>query len=471
MPRSEPATLWGLTAAAGLPAHRFIADAQSRVALHDLASAGTLDVPAEAMRGRCVVISSARQLIGALVLLQLDGVAARIVLCPPDLAADHLAAVMTEAQATAIVSDEAGCSAQPSAACAGATLFAACHAEPRPSEDHRRRPRAARRSATEWLLLTSGTSGRPKLVVHTLDSLTAPLRGAATGVDGAVWSTFYDIRRYGGLQILLRALTGGGSILLRDPREGLADFLDRAGALGVTHMSGTPSHWRLALMSGAADRMAPRYIRLSGEPVDQAILNQLAAAFPAATVAHAFASTEAGVAFDVRDGLAGFPAGVIGADRGGVDLRVENGSLRIRSPGMARGYLGGSRPLADRDGYIDTGDLVELHDGRYRFLGRREGVINAGGRKVHPEEVEAVINRQPGVQMARVRARPSPITGALVVADIVMQPAAVGSFDRIRAQVLAACRASLEPYKVPSMLKPVASLDIAQSGKLLRRHA
>ena len=99
-------------------------------------------------------------------------------------------------------------------------------------------------------------------------------------------------------------------------------------------------------------------------------------------------------------------------------------------------------------------------------------MINVGGQKVHPEEVEAVINRVPSVQMARVRAQRSPITGALVVADIVLQPSAAGqSFERIKAEIVAACRAALPAHKVPAMLRAVASLDIAASGKLVRRHA
>ena len=80
----------------------------------------------------------------------------------------------------------------------------------------------------------------------------------------------------------------------------------------MTHISGTHSHWRKALMSGGVNAMAPTYVRLSGEIADQAILDHLHRTFPASNIAHAYATTEAGVGFDVRDGKAGFPASLIG---------------------------------------------------------------------------------------------------------------------------------------------------------------
>ena len=80
----------------------------------------------------------------------------------------------------------------------------------------------------------------------------------------------------------------------------------------------------------------------------------------------------------------------------------------------------GAPALADDDGFVDTGDIVERRGERYYFVGRRGGIINVGGLKVHPEEVEAVINRHPQVRMSLVRPKRSPITGAIVVADVVL---------------------------------------------------
>jgi len=309
-----------------------------------------------------------------------------------------------------------------------------------------------------------------------LASLAGPIDGDRLLTVPAVWSTFYDIRRYGGLQILLRALLGGGSLVLSSAAESTADFLIRAGARGVTHLSGTPSHWRRALMSPSAHRIAPHYVRLSGEIADQAILGHVRACYPEARIAHAFASTEAGVGFVVDDGLAGFPASLLTQRGAEVELKVEEGSLRIRSARTAIRYLGSSgEPLADRDGFVDTGDIVELRGARYHFVGRRGGIINVGGLKVHPEEVEAVINGHPQVQMSVVRTRKNAITGALVVADVVLRTAPdsaeSGRVAELEREILQRCRDALPRHKVPAAIRFVRFLGVAGTGKVVRQHA
>jgi acyl-coenzyme A synthetase/AMP-(fatty) acid ligase len=154
-------------------------------------------------------------------------------------------------------------------------------------------------------------------------------------------------------------------------------------------------------------------------------------------------------------------------------MKVEGGSLRIRSTRTAHAYIGRkAAALTDSDGFVDTGDMVELRGDRYYFVGRRGGIINIGGLKVHPEEIEAVINRQPEVRMSRAKSRRSPITGGIVVADVILADNVDPSrSDEIRARILADCKASLAPHKVPAVIKFVASLDITAAGKLARHDA
>jgi acyl-coenzyme A synthetase/AMP-(fatty) acid ligase len=276
------------------------------------------------------------------------------------------------------------------------------------------------------------------------------------------------------LQIFLRAMLGTGSLILSSADETVAAHLTRLALRGVTHISGTPSHWRRVLMSGAAGAIAPSYVRLSGEIADQAVLDNLHATYPHAAIGHAYASTEAGVGFDVNDGLEGFPASYIDGRGTAVEMKVESGSLRIRSRRTASRYIGTrGLNLFDNDGFVDTGDMVERRGDRYYFVGRRGGIINVGGLKVHPEEVEAVINSHGDVSMSLVRARRSPIIGAIVSADVVLREGAgpvVLRRDEIKAEILEICRESLAEHKVPVTIRFVPSLAVTAGGKLSRAH-
>ena len=168
-----------------------------------------------------------------------------------------------------------------------------------------------------------------------------------------------------------------------------------------------------------------------------------------------------------------FPPSLIGRTGDGVEMKVEDGSLRIRSTRTAHAYVGrDAAALTDGDGFVDTGDMVELRGDRYHFVGRRGGIINIGGLKVHPEEIEAVINRHDEVRMSRARSRKSPITGSIVVADVILADGCETiRADEIRKKILADCRAQLPPHKVPAMIKFVDALDITTAGKLARTDA
>jgi acyl-coenzyme A synthetase/AMP-(fatty) acid ligase len=413
-----------------------------------LATGSTLGGDLESFRGRSVLLAMREQLSSALALLELDGVARRLVLCTPDLTPEQLAGVRATAEADIVLDSVA--------------------AQPTPQPLRRRAT-----EATEWILLTSGTTGAPKLVVHSFDSLAGALPRHPPSTKPMVWSTFYDIRRYGGLQIYLRAVLSGSPLVLSSAGEPTREFLARAGAHEVTHISGTPSHWRRALMSGETALISPEYVRLSGEVADQTVLDSLRAAYPHARVAHAFASTEAGVAFDVNDGLAGFPESLIGNSSNGIDLKVQDGTLWIRSRRNATRYLGSAHaPIVAEDGFVDTGDLVELTDGRFHFRGRKGGVINVGGLKVFPEEVESVLNADPRVRMSLVKARRNPLTGSLVVAEVVLADSEssvdANIADKIKSDLLSACRRTLAAHKVPAQLRFVPALELSVAGKLVR---
>src|SRR5438067_11648602 len=286
---------------------RFLWGATAGACLGQLGTGTSLGSRATELAGRSVLVTTQEPLAAALALIELDGVARRLIVCTPDLSSAHLPAVVADAEVDAIVSDR-----DRGADGLDVPLRVRCHdiVTPTPAISHQ--PSAVRRQ-TEWVLLTSGTTGAPRMLVHSFATLTAPIGSTLGSDDDVVWGTFYDIRRYGGFQIFFRAVLGRGSFVVSGAGEPMGEYLVRLRAHGATHVSGTPSHWRRALMSPEARAIRPRYIRLSGEIADQAILNALRSFYPQARIGHAFASTEAGVGFEVNDNLEGFPASIVDA--------------------------------------------------------------------------------------------------------------------------------------------------------------
>jgi AMP-binding enzyme/AMP-binding enzyme C-terminal domain len=444
---------------------RVLCGATSSVAIEGLRHGSSLSChhPSE-LSGRSILLTTNDQLTAALALIELDGFASRIVICPPETTLEQFPSLIHKGSIDTIVSDYELPNHYSRPGLSQVSCGSTIHAIDDVSTD--RRP-------TEWVLLSSGTTGEPKMIVHNLSSLVAPINLAASAGDKLVWGTFYDIRRYGGLQVFLRAVLGGGSLVLSSSSETTGQHLIRLSEQGVTHLSGTPTQWRRTLMRPEAHQIAPSYIRLSGEIVDQAILKALGIFYPNAALGHAFASTEAGVGFEVNDGLAGFPAALLN-NHTDVEMKVCNDSLRIRSTRTASRYLDGRNGgLVDADGFVDTGDIVELRDDRYYFLGRRNGVINVGGLKVYPEKVEAVINLHPAVRMCVVRPRRNSITGSLVSADIVLKDASQPEYRGalIKNEILDLCRQHLAQHEIPVLIHYVSSVGVADTGKLSRYHA
>jgi acyl-coenzyme A synthetase/AMP-(fatty) acid ligase len=432
---------------------RVIATREHVLPLDEFEVGSSLSSHLASLRERSVVLAVRDMAKAAAALIDLDGWARRIVLCPPEWDLARLESAARDAEADALVFDgDAGDPPIP------LELAASCRLPLQKLETPR-----TDCCETEWILPTSGTSGPPKLVVHTLRGL----MGAIADAPLQHWATFYDIRRYGGLQIFLRAVSGQGSLSLCSEGESVGSLLARFGAAGITHISGTPSHWRKVLMSREGRRIDPAYVRLSGEIADNAVLGALRALYPRARIEHAYASTEAGVVFAVDDGRAGFPASWLDGDRA-AQMRVVDGALQVRSDRCALRFLGSNAPpIADKDGFVDTGDMVDWRDDRLYFVGRRSGIINVGGVKVHPEEVEAALNAHAAVRASRAFARKSSITGALVFADVVLRDGRIpdGASER---QILAACRTRLPPHMVPAGLRFVSDLPVTDGGKLAR---
>ncbi len=310
------------------------------------------------------------------------------------------------------------------------------------------------------VVATSGTSGPPKLVEHSWDSLLAAAR-LAEQWHGLGWLLVYDATRWAGLQVWLQAVLTAGRVVVPSSRD--PDVVVKAiGEEQVSILPATPTLLRRLIAS--ADRAALAGLKidritLGGEATDAQLLEQAKELFPGAKITHVYATTELGEVFRVTDGKAGFPAEWLSKPLpGGVRISMRrDGELLVQL----------SRDTAE----VGTGDLVERKENRFEFTGRRGDVIVVGGAKVYPKRVEELLRGVPGVADARVHGMPSAITGELVAAEIVVsEPLPEPSTaDQVRAAALAVCRERLEPHAVPRVLDIVKKLVTTPAGKIPRR--
>ena len=323
---------------------------------------------------------------------------------------------------------------------------------------------AVRQGKSKIILMTSGTTGVPKAASHDVERLAGLVPGGSRGI--VRWLLTYHPASFAGFQVILTALSGGTPLAALSNPDVVA-LAKLAVEFQPTSISGTPTFWRAFLLAiaGSEDAIPLRHATLGGEAVDQATLDLIRGRFPASRVTHIYASTEAGAAFAVKDGRAGFPVDWLGTERDGLEVRVVDNVLQLRSPRRMERYVSGhDSPLRD-DGWLDTGDLVTIDHDRVLFSGRKDSIINVGGQKVRPEEVETLILRLPGVVDAHVKGIPNPITGQLVGADIVAAPDIDETLIR---QAVKALGKSLPAYAVPRVVRIVSELPVTLSGKKRR---
>ena len=318
---------------------------------------------------------------------------------------------------------------------------------------------------TSWILATSGTTGAPKLIYHTLESLTSTTKQDISKGRGYCWGLVYEPTRFAGLQVLLQSLISGSKLVIPSTNnfnEQVSTYIESK----VNAISATPSWWRKLLMLPNSD-LKLKVISIGGEIIDQNLLDQLLYTFQSAKVTHIYASTEAGVGFSVKDGKAGFPIEWLEESTDSkVKLRVSNeGHLLVKPRASASGKAMNERINAD--GFIDTQDVVQITDDRVLFKGRSNGTINIGGSKVQPEEIEAVIRNHPQVKDVLVLPKKSALIGELVQAKVVIKDESVDK-KLLKKEIIELCKSSLEDYKVPALISYVDALEYNSTGKLIR---
>ncbi len=308
------------------------------------------------------------------------------------------------------------------------------------------------RGETRWVLLTSGTSGTPREISHSMSSLMPRIMTDRLGSHRS-WGLLFDPIRMAGIQVLTHAIGTGAGVIAPDSRAALAEKIAFLVENGVNALSATPTLWRRILQLPNTTSWALDQVTLGGEIADQSVLDALRRRFPDARITHVFAATETGAVFSVSDGLEGFPVRQLEGSTTGAQVEIRDSVLYVHSPRSS---------AAEEDGFVCTGDVVEIRGDRVFFQGRNTGVVNIGGQSIWPEVVEAVLRTHPSVDDARVSAVANSIAGNLLVADVTTN-AAIQPGD-LRRWV----RERTSPPHVPARVRIVDTLETGPTGKLIR---
>lgn len=269
------------------------------------------------------------------------------------------------------------------------------------------------RKSPGLVLFTSGTTALPKGVVHDLGAL---LRKVARSGRTHRTVGFLGFDHIGGQNTLLYCLAHGGCLVTTADRSP-DKVCEAIQANRAELLPTTPTFLRLLLLNQAYERYdlsSLRLITYGSEPMPDSTLNALNEALPEVSKLQQYGMSELGV---LRSRSRGDDSTWVKLGGPEFEVRVVDGRLEVKAETAMLGYLNAPSPFTE-DGWLQTGDVAEQDGEWIRVLGRRSDVINVGGEKVHPAEVESVLESMPGVAFATVHGEPNALVGNVVVARV-----------------------------------------------------
>lgn len=337
--------------------------------------------------------------------------------------------------------------------------------EARPcGEKHALVARLIDRGHSGLVLFSSGSTGEPKAMIHDMNDLVDSYRDKKTKKLNLLIFLMFD--HIGGLNTLINTLSMCAHIVIPASREA-----DHIGALIEQHrinvLPASPTFLNLMLMSKVQDKYNLKTLRMityGTEPMQESLLNQAREAFPRARFLQTYGTSETGIA---QASSRSSDSLEIRFEDPDLETRIVDGELHLRSKTQILGYLNADMESFTEDGWFKTGDLVEQsEDGYLTIVGRSKEVINVGGEKVLPTEVESLLLRHELVADAMVKSIPNALTGQSVLAQVVL---AASVEPREAKKILRRyCSESMASYKVPTRFSFVDEVNYSDRFKKMR---
>lgn len=314
------------------------------------------------------------------------------------------------------------------------------------------------------ILFSSGSTGKPKAMVHNLDNLIDTYKGKRG--KNIVFLIFLMFDHIGGLNTLLNCLSMNVTMVFPENREPdhVAHLIEK---YHVFVLPASPTFLNLMLIAECHkhyDLSSVRMISYGTEPMPESLLVKLKEAFPNVKFLQTFGTSETGIsATSSYSSTSTF----LKIDDPNTEYKIINGELWLRSKTQIMGYLNASMERFTDDGWFKTGDMVEEMDGYIKIVGRNSDIINVGGEKVLPSEVESVLFQMPRVMDCTVYGENNPITGQMVVAKVLYEEEDI-KVSELKKRVVDFCKDKLTRYKIPAKIVKMSTSEFTERYKKRR---
>ncbi|QWU79681.1 acyl-CoA synthetase (AMP-forming) / AMP-acid ligase II [Campylobacter novaezeelandiae] len=317
------------------------------------------------------------------------------------------------------------------------------------------------------ILFSSGSTGKPKVIVHDLQRMLNFYIDKKYKYINILLFLMFD--HIGGLNTLLNCLSMNACGIAVKDRKNVNLLAKSIEKYKISLLPASPSLLNLFLISNMAeqyDLSSLRLVTYGTEKMPETLLEKLKIAFPKVKFLQTFGTSEIGITQtkSYKDFI----------KLENVDYKIIDNELFIKSNTQSLGYLNADNSVFDNEGYFRTGDLVEVtHENGEEYIkiiGRNKEMINIGGEKVLPQEVEGVILQIPFIQDCLVYSQKNPITGQAVCAKIVLKQEKILSPLELKKQIRLFCKDKLANYKIPIKIEIVERLEFSERFKKIRKY-
>ena len=314
------------------------------------------------------------------------------------------------------------------------------------------------------ILFSSGSTGAPKAMIHNLDTLVDSYGDKKQKQINMLVFLMFD--HIGGINTMLNILSMNATMIIPQNRNA-DDICKLIEEYKIAVLPSSPTFLNLILINRSYEKYdlsSLRMITYGTETMPEGLLNRLKAVFSKVKFLQTFGTSETGIAAPSSKSSS---STFMKIDDENLEYKIVDNELWLRSKTQILGYLNRSMESFTNDGWFKTGDLVELdNEGFIKIIGRNKEIINVGGQKVLPSEVESVLLGMDEIEDCLVYGEQNAITGQSVSCDVVLKSGVEA--DGLKILVRKFCKDKLDNFKIPTRVNVVQKTEFTERFKKSR---